>query len=86
MVYEGPPQKQLNPKDASVKWPPGWIERVYSRLSGQTKDRFDSYWFPPTSSPSVVHKLRSIVECQRYIKVLEETQDEAQAWDRRTRK
>jgi hypothetical protein len=80
MISEGVPTKPLE-----GGWPPGWIERTYSRISVGGKD---SYFFPPTAQnmndkASRQYKLRSIVEVKRYMAALQETGDEAQAYARR---
>eukprot|EP00977_Amphora_coffeiformis_P016667 scaffold5215_cov181-Amphora_coffeaeformis.AAC.21 len=75
--YEGPPTK---PSPVSGGWPPGWIERRYKRIAGDTKDREDSYFYPPTEKE---YKLRSIKEVQRFLCAYNETKDAAYAFKQR---
>jgi hypothetical protein len=60
LVYEGPPTTKF---PSHGDWPNGWIQRSYSRSSGETKGKIDHYWFPPGGKS----KLRSSVEILRYL-------------------
>lgn len=77
MTYEGPPTR---PAPVPGGWPVGWIERRYKRISGNTKDREDSYFFPPTEK---MYKLRSIKEVQRFLFAYSEKEDAEYAFQQR---
>lgn len=61
-VWAGPPDEFLE-----GGWPPGWVKRVFERVSGKSKGDRYRYLYPPNNGK----KLRSMVEVRRYLGVEE---------------
>ena len=73
-IYNGPPIGML---PGGKSFPKGWTEQVFSRQSGATEGRTDSYWFSPGNA-----RLRSKRDVCRYLELLDKCGgDEARAME-----
>mmetsp|Transcript_19757 Transcript_19757/g.29954 ORF Transcript_19757/g.29954 Transcript_19757/m.29954 type:complete len:985 (-) Transcript_19757:266-3220(-) len=71
-IWVGPPDEDLG-----IKWPEGWIKKVFKRRNGATKGGTDNYWYSPISEK----KLRSIAEVKRFMGYSRKCKgDEDAAW------
>ena len=64
MVFSGLPDEPL-----PGGWPDGWTKKVFQRASGESKGHTDRYWFTPINQ----FKLRSMVEVNKFMQALEQT-------------
>jgi hypothetical protein len=67
VIWSGPPDEKLD-----GGWPQGWIKKIYNRSRGP---RIDRYWYSPKNQ----FKLRSMVECRKFIAALVEHSGDEQA-------
>ena len=66
-IFSGLPDEPL--PGGGGGWPEGWTKKVVKRASGESKGHTDRYWYTPITQL----KLRSMVEVQKFIQALEQT-------------
>jgi hypothetical protein len=77
LIWMGAAYENMLKTGTTDIWTERWTKRIYQRTTGESKGRFDSYWY----SPKHHFKFRSLREVEAYMKIAKETDnDEELAW------